>query len=306
MAIIWATHAAASICVLVPHFKDEYWVSVGYGLDRAAQAQGVVLSLHEAGGYRATDQQVAQIDECLAKGAEVILIGAVQADDPALLAALARAAKQVPVVGLVNALDFPGLSGQIGVDWAEMGRVVGLALADRFSGPGQPVPALLISGPEGFRWAVLVEAGLRQGLAGSRVQIVGRYGSDTGLHEQFETLVTAIEAHPEAQVVIGSAPAIEAAMGYLAAHPDDPRPLLAATYLTHSVKRGIASGQVALAPFDDPIGQGEMAIALVTAIARGQPAARFVGPPIRLITQPIAHAPRLSSPDYFPDLKPHE
>lgn len=319
-AILLATPlaAAAPVCVLVPHFKDEYWLSVGYGLEQEAAAQGATLWLREAGGYRARESQIAQLGACVAQGAGAVLIGAVTSDHPALLAAVGRAAAKVPVFGLVNDLKSDALSGAVGVDWADMGAAVGDELARLYPAGGAPVRAVLVSGPPEAGWTAPVEQGLRRHLAASSVRIGAVYAADTGLREQFDQTEAALSAGA-VDVFIGSAPAVEAAMGWLAAHPDAPRPRLFSTYISHSVQRGLMGGAVEFAAFDDPEEQGRMALRLVAAYLAGEQMAEQDGPqtgpqtatpartgpavrPLRAGT-PEPAAIRLSPPDYFPRLE---
>lgn len=54
MITIWALSASAAaaeagrICVLVPHFKDEYWLSVAYGIETRAAETGLTVHFFEA------------------------------------------------------------------------------------------------------------------------------------------------------------------------------------------------------------------------------------------------------------------
>ncbi|WP_168771124.1 TMAO reductase system periplasmic protein TorT [Palleronia sediminis] len=286
------------VCVLVPHFKDEYWLSVGYGIEREAARADAQVVFHEAGGYRALDRQVAQVAECEARGADAILIGAVDSDYPAMTDAIARAARETPVFGLVNALDSDALSARIGVDWRDMGRAVGRYLAARHPAGTPPRTAVVVSGPPEAAWSVLLEAGLREGLAESAVAIADSFGADTGLRQQLGAVEDALARHPEADYLIGSAPAIEAAMGLFAARPEDDRPGLLATYISHAVLRGLGNGRVLAAPFDDPIRQG--VVAMRRALGKdGEP-----GPGIVLLEAGDAgRGPRRLAPaEYFPTL----
>lgn len=294
-------------CVLVPHFKDEYWLSVGYGLERAASRHDARLLMFEAGGYRARDEQIAQLDACVRHEADAILIGAVSSDHPDLLAAVDRVAAERPVIGLVNALASDALAVRIGVDWQEMSTAVGRYLAARHPAGSAPASAILVSGPQEAGWSVLLEAGLRDGLEGSALRIRAVLGGDTGLRQQLALVETALADHAEADYLIGSAPAIEAAMGLLAAQGDTTAaPQLVSTYISHTVLRGLMNGQVLAVPFDDPLRQGEMAIeAAVTAThpVTGPPTRK--GPDIVLLTRAdrSLDGVRLSPANFFPGLQ---
>ena len=66
-----------NLCVLLPHLQDSYWVSVNYGLVEEAKRLGVKMSVFQAGGYSNLPRQISQYDDCLASGADAILIGAI-------------------------------------------------------------------------------------------------------------------------------------------------------------------------------------------------------------------------------------
>lgn len=304
-AVLWSGAAQAAsgplICALVPHFKDEYWLSVGYGLEEEATRRNARIVFHEAGGYLARAAQIAQLNACAARGVDAVLIGAVTSDHPDLLAALEAAARQAPVFGLVNELHSDALSGHIGVDWRHMGRAVGEYLADRHPAGTAPQSAVLLSGPPEAGWSGPLEEGLRAALDGSAVTIVDALGADTGLRQQLALVETALARHPGADYLIGSAPAIEAAMGLIAARPDGPAPRLVSTYISHTVLRGLMNGSVVAAPFDDPMLQGRMSVQQ----ALGGRAAPRSGTGIRLLTagEPGGGTVHLSPADYFPDIQ---
>lgn len=289
------------LCVLVPHFKDEYWLSVAHGLERRAAERGLSVRFFEAGGYNALQTQIEQISACVALDPGAILVGAVSSDAPALLAAVARAAETRPVVGLVNELHSEALAARVGVDWSGMGLVLGRQLAALYPAGDAPVDAVLLSGPAVSGWVAPLERGLRQGLERSSVRIVATYGADTGTAQQLRLVETALAAHPDVELVIGCAPAIEVAMALFSGRTQ--RPALAATYMSHSVARGLVGRQILAAPFDDPIAQGRLAVDAAAAAMAGNPPRAQVNPPIVIYRAGIA-PPRieLSPADYFPSL----
>ncbi len=304
----WSAAAAGPrplVCVLVPHFKDEYWLSVGYGLEQQAERLGLDLLFYEAGGYRARSRQIGQIDTCLEQGVDAILIGAVTSDHADLIAAIEQAALRTPVFGLVNELHAETLSGRIGVDWQDMGQAVGHHLA-KLHPQGSPAKtAILISGPSEAGWTGPLEAGLRNGLSGSEVTILEVFGADTGLSQQLAQVETALERYPDADYLIGSAPAIEAAIGTLM-HSDNPKPPgLISTYISHTVIRGLMNGKVLAAPFDDPTEQGTMALDQVVAVLTSGEREGLIGPDIVLLTRSDAELTKIliSPAEYFPNIQ---
>lgn len=289
-----------TLCVLVPHFKDEYWLSVAYGLEQRSGELGFSVRFFEAGGYNALQNQLRQIDVCKALEPAAILIGAVSSDAPELLAAVEAASRSLPVIGLVNELHSDALATRVGVDWANMGRSLGRHLTERYPGRGALVAAVLLSGPPKAGWVAPLERGLMEGLAGSSVTIVATYGADTGTGEQLRLVEKARAEHPQAGLLIGTAPAVEAAMALSAG---DGEPALVATYPSHSVARGLAGGQVLAAPFDDPMQQGRLAVDAAEAVLSGAATDKYIRTEITVLVGGLDPSDIALSPaDYFPHL----
>ena len=290
-------------CVLVPHFKDEYWLSVGFGLEQEAARQGVDLLFFEAGGYEARTAQIEQLDACVSKGGDAILIGAVTSDHPDLINAIARVAPKVPVFGLVNELHAETLSGHIGVDWQDMGYAIGQHLSHLHPTGSPPKTAVFLTGPAEAGWTGPLEAGLRKGLANSSVDILEVFGADTGIKPQLVLAESALERYPDVDYLIGSAPAIEAAIGLLETRPETEQPQLLATYVSHTVMRSLMNGNVLAAAFDDPILQAQMAIRLVASVRLNSD--ETPAPGVVLLTRDDENLGsfQISPADYFPAVR---
>ncbi len=304
LAALWTQPSQAAdhlVCVLVPHFKDEYWLSVADGIEKRAARTGLHARFFEAGGYGALANQIGQIAQCSALHPRAMLIGTVSSDDPALLAAVAEAARHHPVIGLVNELHSDVLAARIGVDWQDMGAALGAHLRRLYPAGSAPQSAILLSGPPEAGWVAPLETGLRQGLQGSSIHIRAVYAADTGTGEQLRLLERALAETAEPDLIIGPAPAIEAAMAVFSGSSD--RPALVATYISHSVARGLVGGKALAAPFDDPIRQGELALEAALSPTDPKDANRLIGPAITVIQSGADPALiRLSPADYFPAL----
>lgn len=297
-----ADTADRPVCVLVPHFKDEYWLSVAFGVTSEATRLGIAPTFREAGGYRAIARQIEQIKACQAEGSAAILIGVVSSDDAGLLQAIADATRQVPVIGFVNETQATGLAGFVGVDWRDMGRLIGDYLARRHPAGTAPVTAVLVTGPVEAGWTAPLETGLRGPLDTSALRLVKVFHADTGVREQLAEVEEALRGFGDADYLIGSAPAIEAAMGLEATGAVTDMPALIATYVSHSVLRGLSGGRVQAVAFDDPMEQGRMAARQVAAVLAGLHPAETGAPEIELLEHPLAESQlfRLSPPGFFP------
>jgi periplasmic protein TorT len=92
------------ICVSFPHLKDSYWVGVGYGIISEVKRLGQKVTLVEAGGYTNLERQLSQIEDCVANGADALIISAISGDGNTKQVDEIRA-KGIPVVDLVNGIN---------------------------------------------------------------------------------------------------------------------------------------------------------------------------------------------------------
>jgi protein TorT len=89
--------------VSFPHMKDAYWLAVDYGVVEEAKREGVKMTLVEAGGYTNLNKQISQIEDCVAGGAQAVIIGAISYDG---LNNLAKeiSGKGIPVIDVINGM----------------------------------------------------------------------------------------------------------------------------------------------------------------------------------------------------------
>src|SRR6185369_7556246 len=108
------------ICVSFPHMKDAYWLGVDYGVVEEAKRLGTKLQLVEAGGYTNLSKQISQIEDCVARGANAVVIGAISGDG---LNSLVKtiSAKKIPVIDVVNGINSPDLTAKSLVSFYTMG-----------------------------------------------------------------------------------------------------------------------------------------------------------------------------------------
>ena len=233
------------------------------------------------------------------------MIGAVTSDHPELAQAIERVAEDVPVFGLVNELHSDALSGRIGVNWQDMGYVIGRHLSELHPKGTPSKSAVFITGPRIAGWTGPLEAGLRDGLTDSAITISGVYEDDTGLRQQLALVETALEQYPETDFLIGSAPAVEAASGLIAAQKSPQAPQLLSTYISHTVLRGLMNGGVFAASFDDPIAQGVMAIRQAVLTIGPDSVEKSIGPEVVLLKKGDGSVQRvmISPADYFPAIE---
>lgn len=274
-----------SVCVLVPHMKDEYWISVHAGFKARAEALGIAFDWHEAGGYLQLNRQIHQIKECAKSKHDVIILGAVSADAPKLLKEIKHAASKVPVLAFVNELHSPDLSAKVAVSWRRMGELLGKrVIADLPKDSDETFRVSLVSGPSESGWAPILEQGLRAGLESDRIRFGSSLQADSDYHNQFLQVEKAVAKCAPNHIVIGSAPAAEAAMSLVRLIPCPRKPKIYATYYSLAVKRGLRSGKIMAAAVDFAVLQGWLAAEQAVRILDGNLEVKQLGPKIEIAT----------------------
>lgn len=270
------------VCVVYPHLKDAYWLSVNYGMVEEARRLGVGFVLYEAGGYPNLSRQVEQVEACGRSGADALIVGTVSY--AGLTPVLVQIAAHMPVIAAVNDIDDAGIAAKSAVSWRRMGAAAGQVIAMRHPTGSAPVRLAWFPGPKGAGWVRFVEQGFREALAGSSAEIVLSKFGDTGREQQVLLVEEALEEMPDIDYLVGSGPMAEAAVSILRARNQTGRIGIVSTYMTHAVYRGIKRGKILAAPTDFPVWQGRLAIELAVRAIEGRLDLRHAGPKILTIT----------------------
>lgn len=275
-------------CVLYPHLKDAYWLSVNYGMVEEARRLGVGFDVFEAGGYPNLSRQIEQLKGCASEEFDAVILGAVSYTG--LTAEVERIARLKPVIAAVNDIDDSGITAKASVPWTEMGAAAGRFLAERHPKGSPPVTVAWFPGPQGAGWVTFVEAGFRAALEDSSAQIVMTRFGDTGTEEQVLLVEEVLEAMPEVDYLVGSGPMAEAAVPILRARGLEGKVEVVSTYLSHAVYRGVVRGRILAAPTDSPVLQGRLSIEMAVRALEDRLTTRHAGPPVWTVTPATASA----------------
>ncbi|RUM98143.1 TMAO reductase system periplasmic protein TorT [Pseudaminobacter arsenicus] len=268
------------ICASYPHLKDSYWVSVNYGMVEQAKAAGVGLSVVEAGGYPNLERQIEQIKAC-SGDADALIVGTVSYDG--LTPTIKEIARHIPVIAAVNDIDDAGITAKTGVSWEEMGRSIGAYLAGLHPAGSKPVKVAWFPGPKGAGWVQFVEAGFQKAIKDSSAKITAVKWGDTGLEIQLLLIEELLEAQPDIDYIVGSAPTADAAVSVLRAQNRQGQIKILADYFTHGTFREINRAKVLAAPTDSPPLQGRIAIDQAIRAIEGTLEHRHVGPHVEIV-----------------------
>ena len=272
-------HAAQPwhLCILYPHLKDSYWISVNYGMAQEAKRLGVGFTLYEAGGYLNLDRQEEQAETCAAVGADAIIIGTVSFSG--MTPVLTRISKSIPVVAAVNDIAPEGVSAKAGVSWRDMGFEAGKILARRHPAGSPPVKVAWFPGPRSGGWVRFVEAGFYAAIKHSSAKIVAVKYGDTGREAQVLLIEEVLDEIDDVDYLVGSGPMAEAAVSILRTREREDIGIIS-DYMTHAVHRGILRGRILGAPSDFPVVQGRLAVEFAVRAIEGTLETRDAGPKI--------------------------
>jgi protein TorT len=128
------------ICVSFPHMKDSYFAGVAYGVITEGERLGQKITLVEAGGYTNLEKQLNQVEDCIANGAEALVIAPISSDGNAKQIEVIRAAG-IPVVVIITdintAVDAYSLQS-----FYNMGYISCKWVADQYPADGKKIKAV--------------------------------------------------------------------------------------------------------------------------------------------------------------------
>ena len=270
------------ICALVPHLKDAYWIGIDYGLVSQAKYLGINLELFEAGSYYRKEQQLKQLENCLSQPFDAILLGTV---DPNLLKHYQGDINK-PILALVNRLDSSVVKTRIGVNWYQMGWTAGNYISQSItqSPPPSPIKLALLTGPEKVGGSNWVELGILDAIANSPIEVSSIRHADNNRDLYRDQLHNLLKDHIP-NYILGSAVAIEAAIGSLRHLDLTEQVKLVSSYSSPATLRGLYRHKVAFSSDDQVVLQGKLAIDVVVKELEGAPAFGDIGPKIQALEQ---------------------
>jgi protein TorT len=270
------------ICVSFPHMKDAYWLGVDYGVVEEAKRLGVSVNLVEAGGYTELNKQISQIENCVANGAQAVVIGAISADG---LNNLVKelSANKIPVIDVINGINSPDISAKSLVSFYTMGHSTGEYLAAKHPAGSPPVKVGWFPGPAGAGWVEAANKGFMDAVKGTAVEVLAPKYGDTGKEVQLKLVEDALQANPDIKYIAGTAVTAEASIGLLRERGLIDKIGLLAFYMTPGVYDGIERGFITAAPADSMVIQGRIAIDQATRLLEGKDIVKHVGPKIFVV-----------------------
>ena len=271
-----------NICVSFPHMKDAYWLGVDYGIVAEAKRLGVSVNIVDAGGYTELTKQISQIEDCVAAGADAVVIGAISFDG--LNSVIAEVtAKGIPVIDVVNGVSSTDISAKSLVSFYTMGFATGDYIARKHPKGSDAVTVGWFPGPAGAGWVEAANTGFMEAVKDSAAIVLEpRYG-DTGKETQLKLVEDVLQANPEVTYIAGTAVTAEAAQGLIRERGLTDSVNLLSFYMTPGVYSGIKRGFILAAPADSMVIQGRVAIDQAVRILEKKDYVKHVGPKIFVV-----------------------
>jgi protein TorT len=261
------------ICVSFPHMKDSYFAGVAYGIITEGERLGQKITLVEAGGYTNLEKQLNQVEDCIANGAEALVIAPISSDGNAKQIDVIRS-EGIPVVVIITdihtAVDAYSIQS-----FFNMGYISCKWVADQHPVGGDKIKAVWFPGPPGAGWAVSGDKGCRAAVEGTSVEILETRWGDTGKAIQLELVENILQTMTsgekvELDYIIGTATTIEGAVGSIRERGLEKQIKLVAYYYTPGMHIFLKRGSVAMAPSDQMITQARIAIDQAVRLLEGK------------------------------------
>ena len=146
------------IAVLFP-LMNAYWLINNYGVFLEADRLGVHTLLLSAGGYVNLEKQLAQTEDMVTLGVDIILLDPISYEGNNELTNWA-VEQGVPVICVVNDMNASGLLSRVEVSYWEMGYQCGMGLVQDMRDSGQKMATVAsLPGPPGAGWSIAWEEG---------------------------------------------------------------------------------------------------------------------------------------------------
>ena len=291
------------ICVSFPHMKDAYWLGVDYGVVEEARRAGVKLHVVEAGGYTNLAKQVSQIEDCVSRGADAVIVGAISGDGLGNLVK-SLSARKIPVIDVINGINSTELAAKSLVSFYTMGQSAGQYLAAKHPAGGPAATVGWFPGPAGAAWVEAAHRGFMDATKGSALRVLDpRYG-DTGKEVQSKLLEDVLQANTDLLYIAGTAVTAEVAPGILRSRGLDAKVKVLSFYITPGVYEGIERGRIVASPADSMVIQGRIAVDQAIRTLEGKDVMKHVGPKIFMVDQTNLKSFRLTDMLPPPNFKP--
>ncbi len=266
-----------NLCVSLPHVKDAFFLAGNYGIVQEAQRQGVSVQVLDAGGYTQLGNQISQIENCVAGGAQAVIIAAISQDGlNNLISELKK--KGVVVVDAFNGIVSKEVDAHVLSIPRDEGERAGRYLAEKHPKGSPTVKVAWLPGPAGAGWVELFNSGFLDGIKDSAVEIAETKYGDTGKEVQARLVEDLLQTHKDIDYVAGTAVTAEAAVPVIRARNLGDKVKVVSVYMTPGVYQGLKSKRIEASGMAPVVHVGRIAVDQAVRLLEKQDVLRNVGP----------------------------
>jgi protein TorT len=220
-----------NVCVSFPHMKDPFFLAANYGMVEEARRMGVNLQTMDAGGYTQLATQVKQIEDCVAGGAQAVVMVGIAADGMNNLLEQLKA-KNIPVIDAINGVHSKDTAARVLTSPHDEGLRAGQYLAKKHPKGSPEVRIAWLPGPAGAGFVEAFNAGFNKGIADSAVKVAEVKNGDVGKEVQAKLVEDLLQTHKDLNYLVGTAVMVEAALPILRARNLQDKVKLVSVYMT--------------------------------------------------------------------------
>lgn len=232
-----------NICVALPHLKDPFFLAMNYGMVEEAKLLGVQVQSFDAGGYTQLANQISQIENCVAGGADAVVLVAIANEGMGNLLAELKA-RNIPVIDSINGVASDDTAVRVLTSPRDEGYRAAKYLAEKHPAGSDPVNIVWLPGPAGAGFVEAFNAGFEEGLQNSAVTVVEAKYGDVGKEVQGRLVEDLLQSHTDLDYIVGTAVMVEAALPLLRARGIQDDVKLVSVYTTPGVYEMLKAGQI--------------------------------------------------------------
>jgi protein TorT len=218
----------------------------------------------------------------MASNADAIVVGAISEAGLAKKFEEGIAAGK-PVIAMINPVTDAKTSAKMFVEFDVMGEKTGAYLRDYLK--GKPAKIVAFPGPAGSGWAESFYEGFKRALDGSGAQILGEMFGDSGVGVQLQLIQDALQAYPDMEIIWGTAPTAEAAIGAVAEIGRKDNLLILSSYENQAMLDALNRGDILGFATEYTVLQGLMSIDTAVKILEKQTVSPFIRPEPDMISK---------------------
>jgi protein TorT len=270
-----------NLCIAMPNMNDDYYVAMNYGAVEEAKRLGVAMTMVSAGGYVNLTKQISQVEDCIANGADAILIMAISPTGLNQVIKEAKA-KGIVVVDLANGIESEDIQARSKASWNAIGAKLGEYLGQRHPAGSGKVQVLWLPGPAGASWSEDMNRGFQDALkaANADVEIVATQYGDMQKNDQMKLVEDGLATYPELVYIAGSSQAAEAAMQIIREQGREDKIQLLSAWITPFIAKAIEDGKILATVTDATVIQARIGIDQAVRILEGKEVLKDVEPEI--------------------------